>query len=192
VIFKGYGRYVRLGATRDDAAGEAFDKVANLLGLPFPGGPSIDKAARKGDPSAVKFPRAWMRGTYDFSFSGIKTSVANHLKVVGRRRVADIAASFQEAVVDVLVQKTLDAAQQHHLTSVVVGGGVAANSRLRQAFMKAARERHVRVYLPDLSFCTDNAAMIAAAGYYKLKHGLSKKDAELTANANREIENWKR
>jgi N6-L-threonylcarbamoyladenine synthase len=221
VIFQGYGRYEKLGATRDDAAGEAFDKVANLLGLPFPGGPSIDRMARKGNPAAVAFPRAWIPGTWDFSFSGIKTSVANYLKSTphpyplpsGRGEggltksprppqggegvrvrgasIVDIAASFQEAVVDVLVKKTLDAAESHGLSSIVVGGGVAANSRLRAAFQAAARMKKRRVYLPDLSFCTDNAAMIAAAGYYKWKHGLSKGDEELKVNANLEIENWK-
>src|SRR5205807_5660888 len=151
-----YGRYQKLGATRDDAAGEAFDKVANLLGLPFPGGPSIDKAARKGKPSAIAFPRAWIAGTNDFSFSGLKTSVANYLRAVPEQKrptLADIAASFQEAIVDVLVKKTLAAAEAHGLTSVVVGGGVAANSRLRQSFATAARDTKVRVYLPHLTFC---------------------------------------
>jgi len=193
VIFKGYGRYLKLGATRDDAAGEAFDKVANLLKLPFPGGPSIDKAARLGNASAVPFPRAWIPGTYDFSFSGLKTSVANYLKSTPARRrakVDDIAASFQEAVVDVLVHKTFDAAERHGLSSVVVGGGVAANSRLRAAFQNESKLRKIRVFLPDRSFCTDNAAMIAAAGYYKLKRALHRGE-KLAVNANLEIENWK-
>ncbi len=193
VIFKGYGRYEKLGATRDDAAGEAFDKVANLLGLPFPGGPSIDRSARKGNPSAIAFPRAWIPRTHDFSFSGIKTSVANYLHSTPKRSrpsISDIAASFQEAVVDVLVKKTLEAATIHGLRSVVVGGGVAANSRLRAAFKTAAESSKVRVYLPDVSFCTDNAAMIAAAGFYKLKHGLGLKE-KLDVNANLEIANWK-
>jgi len=202
VIFKGYGDYERLGATRDDAAGEAFDKVANLLGLPFPGGPAIDKAARRGNPSAIAFPRAWIPGTHDFSFSGIKTAVANYLHshpqslslrreraAKGWVRVSDIAASFQEAVVDVLVKKTIAAAKAHGLRSIVVGGGVAANSRLREAFHASASQNKVRVYLPDLSFCTDNAAMIAAAGYYKLKHGKSSKK-ELNVDANLQITNW--
>src|SRR5205807_2452868 len=110
VIFRGYGRYQRLGATRDDAAGEAFDKVANLLGLPFPGGPSIESAAQNGNPQAISFPRAWIPGTHDFSFSGIKTAVANYLRDARGKRhpVSDICASFQEAVVDVLVKKTLE------------------------------------------------------------------------------------
>jgi len=192
VIFKDYGRYQKLGSTRDDAAGEAFDKVANLLDLPFPGGPSVDKAAHTGNPAAVAFPRAWIPGTHDFSFSGLKTSVRNYLwdtPVRKRPAVADLAASFQEAVVDVLVEKTMRAAESHGFSSIVVGGGVAANSRLRAAFRQAARENKVHVYLPDLSFCTDNAAMIAAAGYFKLKRGLPR-NARLTVNANLEIANW--
>ncbi len=192
IIFKGYGQYETLGATRDDAAGEAFDKVANLLNLPFPGGPSIDREARKGNPTAVAFPRAWIHGTHDFSFSGLKTSVANYVKnTVPRQRatIQDIAASFQESVVDVLVKKTIAAAKTRHMTSIVVGGGVAANSRLRQAFLQAARKEHLRVYLPDLSFCTDNAAMIAAAGYYKLKQALGRKET-LQVNANLPVVSW--
>jgi N6-L-threonylcarbamoyladenine synthase len=192
VIFKGYGRYKKLGATRDDAAGEAFDKVANLLNLPFPGGPSIDKVARIGNRAAIAFPRAWIPGTHDFSFSGLKTSVSNYLKETPTRqrpKMADLAASFQEAVVDVLVEKTMTAAKMHGLSSIVVGGGVAANSRLRDAFAKAAKIKKIRVYLPDRSFCTDNAVMIAAAGYYKLQRGLHKLDA-LAVNANLEVANW--
>ncbi len=193
VIFKGYGRYEKLGATRDDAAGEAFDKVATLLDLPFPGGPSIDKAARRGNPSAVAFPRAWIPGTSDFSFSGLKTSVANYLHATPKRRrpkIADLAASFQEAVVDVLVKKTVKAAKAHKLKSIVVGGGVAANTRLRAVFEKTARAEGLRVYLPDLSFCTDNAAMIAAAGYYKMKQRIGLNEP-LNVQANLAIKNWK-
>jgi N6-L-threonylcarbamoyladenine synthase len=193
VIFRGYGRYERLGGTRDDAAGEAFDKVANMLGLPFPGGPSIDKRSRGGNSRAVAFPRAWIPGTHDFSFSGLKTSVANYLKSnAGRSRasIADLCASFQEAVVDVLVRKTLDAAREKGLRHVVVGGGVAANSRLREAFLSAGKEKGQTVFLPDLVFCTDNAAMIAAAGYYKLKHGWGKRE-RLAVDANLAIQDWK-
>ncbi|MFA5975678.1 MAG: tRNA (adenosine(37)-N6)-threonylcarbamoyltransferase complex transferase subunit TsaD [Elusimicrobiota bacterium] len=193
MIFKGYGRYERLGGTRDDAAGEAFDKVANLLSLPFPGGPSIDRLARKGSAKAVSFPRAWIPGTSDFSFSGLKTAVANYLRTTPPRQrppVPDICASFQEAVVEVLVKKTLEAAKIHSLRSVVVGGGVAANRRLREAFRRTAKAEKVSVYLPDLSFCTDNAAMIAAAGYYKQQHGLGQSTGSLTVDANLTLESW--
>jgi N6-L-threonylcarbamoyladenine synthase len=192
VIFKGYGQYKKLGATRDDAAGEAFDKVANLLNLPFPGGPSIDKAAKNGNPTAVAFPRAWITGTSDFSFSGLKTSVSNYLRETPKTKrptIADLAASFQEAVVDVLVKKTFEAAESHGLSSIVVGGGVAANSRLRAVFQMAAKSRKTKVYLPDRAFCTDNAVMIAAAGYYKFKRGLYGKRT-LQVHANLEVANW--
>ena len=189
VLFEGYGKYKTLGATRDDAAGEAFDKVANLLDLPFPGGPSIDKTARQGNPSAIAFPRAWIPGTWDFSFSGIKTSVANYVKGAKRFSVPDVCASFQESVADVLVKKTLDAARHHRLRSVVVGGGVAANSRLRARFLAEAAIRKIQVFLPDLAFCTDNAAMIAAAGYYKFKHGFKLKSLEVDANL--PIKSWR-
>jgi len=191
VIFYGYGRYRRLGATRDDAAGEAFDKVANLLGLPFPGGPAIDRTALRGRPDAVAFPRAWIPGTWDFSFSGIKTSVANYLKERRRKResTADLCASFQEAIVDVLVKKTMSAAAAYHLRSIVVGGGVAANSRLRARFLQAAHRENVNVYLPDLHFCTDNAAMIAAAGFYKFRHKVGLHNS-LSVDANLPIRSW--
>ena len=194
-LFKGYGRYETLGATRDDAAGEAFDKVANMLKLPFPGGPSIDKLAQKGNPNKIDFPRAWMRGTWDFSFSGLKTAVGNYLKAHSngsRPSTADLCASFQEAVVDVLVKKTVEAAKAYHLKSVVVGGGVAANRRLRAAFEAAAKEEHLDIFLPDRAFCTDNAAMIASGGYFKLKT-LGKKTGRagaLNVDANLSVTSW--
>jgi N6-L-threonylcarbamoyladenine synthase len=195
VVFESYGRYRVLGRTRDDAAGEAFDKVANLLGLPFPGGPSIDRLARGGDPQAVRFPRAWCTGTWDFSFSGLKTAVANYLRETPRRQrqaVQDLCASFQEAVVEVLVKKTVKAAQANRLRSIVIGGGVAANRRLRAAFQSAARSEGLQVYLPDRSFCTDNAAMIAAAGYYKLKHAprSNSNHDSLGVDANLMVRSW--
>ena len=158
--------YKRLGATLDDAAGEAFDKVARLLGLPYPGGPSIQKAAEQGDPSAFKFPRAWLGDTWNFSFSGIKTAV---LKVVKEMKddplpVAALAASFQAAVVDVLFQKTILAARGFGVKEIIVGGGVSANQPLREAFLA---QTEFPVKIPPLSLCTDNAAMVAAAGYYR-------------------------
>lgn len=162
--------YKRLGATLDDAAGEAFDKVARLLGLPYPGGPSVQKAAEEGDPTAFKFPRAWLEGTWNFSFSGLKTAVLKESKRLDGRPlpVADLAASFQAAVVDVLFNKTLNAAREFNVRQIVVGGGVSSNKPLRDAFLAQAE---FPVNIPRLSLCTDNAAMIAAAGSFRYALG---------------------
>jgi len=159
--------YKRLGATLDDAAGEAFDKVARLLGLPYPGGPSVQQAAEGGDPAAFKFPRARLDGTYNFSFSGLKTAVlreVRRLEAEGEALpVSDMAASFQAAVVEVLFEKTIQAAREYKVKQILVGGGVSANLPLRQAF---EAQRDFAVSIPHISLCTDNAAMIAAAGYF--------------------------
>ncbi len=159
--------YRRLGGTLDDAAGEAFDKVARLLGLSYPGGPSIQKAAVNGNAEAFNFPRARLEGTWNFSFSGLKTAVLRTVREFESRSrslpVADLAASFQAAVVDTLVQKTIHAARVYQAREILVAGGVSANQALRAAFEK---EREIRVHIPPLSYCTDNAAMIAAAGYF--------------------------
>ena len=164
--------YKRLGATLDDAAGEAFDKVARLLGLPYPGGPSVQKAAEEGDPTAFKFPRAWLEGTWNFSFSGLKTSVLREVKRLeseGRPiPVSDMAASFQAAVVDVLLNKTFMAAREYSAKEIIVGGGVSANKPLREAFLA---QTEFPVNIPRLSLCTDNAAMVAAAGYFRYALG---------------------
>jgi N6-L-threonylcarbamoyladenine synthase len=162
--------YKRLGATLDDAAGEAYDKVARLLGLPYPGGPSVEKAAEEGDPTAIKFPRAWLEGTWNFSFSGLKTAVLKESKRLDDRPlpVADLAASFQAAVVDVLFNKTLNAARKYKVKQIVVGGGVSANQPLRDAFLS---QTEFPVNIPRLSLCTDNAAMIAAVGYFRYALG---------------------
>ena len=162
--------YKRLGATLDDAAGEAFDKVARLLGLPYPGGPSIQKAAEGGDPTAFKFPRAWLEGSWNFSFSGLKTAVLKESKRLegSSLPVSDLAASFQAAVVDVLFNKTLNAARQYNVKEIVVGGGVSANKPLRDAFLA---QKEFPVNIPPLSLCTDNAAMVAAAGYFRCALG---------------------
>jgi len=169
-------KYTLLGTTLDDAAGEAFDKIAKFLGLDFPGGPVIDKLSKQGDRKAFNFPRPMLRSrTLDFSFSGLKTSVINKFKDrVARNEalpLADIAAGFQEAVVDVLVGKTLRAVEERGVTAVSVTGGVSANSRLRQVFQETCKKRGIDVYFPKLSLCTDNAAMIAAAGYARMKLG---------------------
>jgi N6-L-threonylcarbamoyladenine synthase len=180
VLMSGHLTYQRLGGTLDDAAGEAFDKVARLLGLAYPGGPAIQQAAENGDPEALKFPRAWLEGTWDFSFSGLKTAV---LREVRKRQpdieagveaprpglpIADLAASFQAAVVDVLVGKTLAAAEEFQAREILVAGGVSANRPLRQALQLSSK---LPVRVPPLNLCTDNAAMIAAVGHQRFLAG---------------------
>ncbi len=170
-----YHTYQLLGRTRDDAAGEAFDKVGKLLGLEYPGGPIISKIAESGNPGAVQFPRAWLEPeSLDFSFSGIKTAVANYIfeqQQLGHTLdIPDICASFQEAVVEVLVKKTVQAAQHCKVDTVVLAGGVGANQRLRQTLADEVANQGMKVYLPSPHFCTDNAAMVALAGYHLLKN----------------------
>lgn len=166
--------YTLLGRTRDDAAGEAYDKVAKLLGLGYPGGGVIDRLARDGNPAAVAFPRPMLAdGSYDFSFSGLKTAVVYYVKQKGgviadRQQLADIAASFQDAVVDILVQKTLRAAREHGARAIAVAGGVAANSRLRETMREQAAVHNLPVFFPSPILCTDNAAMIAKAAEYRI------------------------
>ncbi len=166
-----YAAYELLGRTKDDAAGEAFDKVAKLLGLPYPGGPAISELARQGNRQAIDFPRAWLDGdSHDFSFSGVKTAVANYVRLKRQQGdelpVADICASFQEAVVEVLAEKTIAAAHSAKIRDVALAGGVGANPRLREYLQELGASRGIRVYLPSPAYCTDNAAMIALAGYH--------------------------
>jgi N6-L-threonylcarbamoyladenine synthase len=176
--------YARIGQTRDDAAGEAFDKVAKLLGLGYPGGPVIERVARTGDPAAIRFPTAQMSdGAPDFSFSGIKTAVSLHVKRAGtlsEGQTADVAASFQATVVKMLVRKTVRAALRLGVPRVVLTGGVAANTALRAALQAECGERGREVFIPPHALCTDNAAMIAAAGHDRLLAG---ERAPLTLNA---------
>ena len=168
----GHGSYELLGQTLDDAAGEAYDKVARLLGLGYPGGPAIDRLAAEGDPQAIRFPRPMLADGLDFSFSGLKTAVAVHLRrhpVAEAAGQADVAASFQRAVTDVLEVKTLRAAEARGITSLCLAGGVAANSELRARF-EALGSQGMEVFIPTRAMCTDNAAMVAAAGWHQLQH----------------------
>ena len=217
VLMRGHGDYVLLGKTQDDAAGEAYDKVARIMGLSYPGGPSIQKAAETGNPHAYQMPRAWLKGTYDFSFSGLKTAALREVEGYGyvaprpapftgsnepvfqqgRRQtpatrspavqrdkplpVADIAASFQLAVNDVLVTKTLQAADEYGAQAILLAGGVAANKQLRQMLTERAR---VPVSFPPTLYCTDNAAMIAAAAYYRIVGGLSAPSLDIDIRPN--------
>ncbi|HLU42687.1 MAG TPA: tRNA (adenosine(37)-N6)-threonylcarbamoyltransferase complex transferase subunit TsaD [Microthrixaceae bacterium] len=169
VSMEDHGRYRLLGQTLDDAAGEAFDKVARFLGLGYPGGPAIDRVAMEGDPEAIDFPRSMIDDGLDFSFSGLKTAVVNHVRKHPEVSTADVAASFQAAVVDVLVEKSRRAAREAGATALALGGGVAANSLLREQFLGACAEDGIQGFLPSRAMCTDNAAMVAAAGWYRLR-----------------------
>ena len=176
VVVKDYGEFEILGRTRDDAAGEAFDKVARAVGLGYPGGPKVDKTAREGNPEAIRFPRAKVEGApYDFSFSGLKSAVLNymnHAKMTGEEIcVPDLAASFQAAVVDVLVSHTVDAAKKLGYRKVAMAGGVASNSALRAGMRRACKRAGIELYYPSPVLCTDNGAMIGAAGYYEYMKG---------------------
>jgi N6-L-threonylcarbamoyladenine synthase len=171
-----------IGKTRDDAAGEAFDKVAKMLNLEYPGGPIISKLAEKGDPGFVSYPRARLSDTpFDFSFSGLKTSVFSSLRgkdLDDKKIVSDICASFQEAVTEVLVEKTVNAAKFYNISDIVVCGGVASNKRLRSLMYRRCKKENIRSFFPELSFCTDNASMVAFAGYYKLCAQMEIKDGD--------------
>ena len=176
VIVKDYGEFEILGRTRDDAAGEAFDKVARAIGLGYPGGPKIDKLSKEGNPHAIVFPKAKIDGApYDFSFSGVKSAVLNFInqnKMQGKEiHAADLAASFQQSVVDVLVEHTMLAAKDYQMDKVAIAGGVASNGTLRQAMKEACEKNGLKFYHPSPIFCTDNAAMIGVAAYYEYKKG---------------------
>jgi N6-L-threonylcarbamoyladenine synthase len=172
VQVKGYNHFVLMGQTRDDAAGEAFDKVARVMGLPYPGGPQIDRLAKDGNPAAIDFPKALQdKGNYEFSFSGLKSAVLNYLNSMKLKQQpvnkADVAASFQRAVIEVLVAKALEAMHATGMRTLVLAGGVAANSALEGRLREAAQAQGIRFYYPSTVLCTDNAAMIACRGYYQ-------------------------
>lgn len=177
VIVKDYGEYEIVGRTRDDAAGEAFDKVARAIGLGYPGGPKIDKLSKEGNPDAISFPRAKVENAeYDFSFSGLKSAVLNYLNSCEMKgeevNRADVAASFQKAVIDVLAEHALHAVKEYGFTKLAIAGGVASNSSLRERFQKECARRKIEFYYPSPVLCTDNAAMIGAAAYYEYKKGV--------------------
>lgn len=176
VVVKDYGIYEIIGKTRDDAAGEAFDKVARAIGLGYPGGPKIDKLSKEGNASAIRFPKAYVADApYDFSFSGLKSAVLNYLNGCKMRQEpvieADVAASFQKAVIDVLVEHAMKAVKEYGFDKLAIAGGVASNSSLRNAMQEACVRNKVKFYHPSPIFCTDNAAMIGVAGYYEYVAG---------------------
>ncbi|MBD5463817.1 MAG: tRNA (adenosine(37)-N6)-threonylcarbamoyltransferase complex transferase subunit TsaD [Lachnospiraceae bacterium] len=177
VVVKDYGEYEIIGRTRDDAAGEAFDKVARAIGLGYPGGPKIDKVSKEGDPEAICFPRAKVgNAEYDFSFSGLKSAVLNYLNSCQMKgeeiNVADVAASFQKAVIDVLVEHSMEAVRKYGYKKFAIAGGVASNSGLRKAFEEACQKDGIEFYHPSPVYCTDNAAMIGTAAYYEFQKGV--------------------
>jgi N6-L-threonylcarbamoyladenine synthase len=186
VHMKDYGEYEVMGETRDDAAGEAFDKVARTIGLGYPGGPKIDKLSKEGNPEAITFPRATFheKDCLDFSFSGIKSAVLNYINKMNMKseeiNKADVAASFQKAVIDVLVQNAMKACKIKKADKIAIAGGVASNSSLREAMIKVGKENNIQVLFPEPKLCTDNAAMIGSAAYYEFKKG---KIAGLELNA---------
>lgn len=188
-----YGKYEVIGRTRDDAAGESFDKVARRLDLGYPGGPIIDKIAKDGDSSKIDFPKSKM-DNYDFSFSGLKTSVLNYLNMKKQKNEkinkANVAASFQKAVVDVLVETSLEVCNEFSFDKLVLAGGVAANSELRQRLLDMGKENNIEVFIPSLKLCTDNAAMIGCAGAYRFENGILGSE-ETIAIPNLEIESFK-
>lgn len=176
VVVNDYGDYEVIGRTRDDAAGEAFDKVARAIDLGYPGGPKVDKLAKEGNPDAIKFPRANVEGApFDFSFSGLKSAVLNHINMCQMKNIeinrADIAASFQKSVVDALLSRALLACEEYGMKKLAIAGGVASNSAIRGAFKEACEKKKIEFYHPSPVYCTDNAAMIGVAAYYEYLNG---------------------
>ncbi len=194
VIVKDYGKYQFLGGTRDDACGEAFDKAAKILGLSYPGGPIIDKLANLGNSNAVNFTRPLLKGSWDFSFSGIKTAVLNYSKKVdvkNKNIVNDICAGFRMAIAETLIYKTFEAAKKYSLNSIVLGGGVSCNSLIRNMFKKEGKKNKIKIFIPSPIYCTDNATMIAKVAYYKvLKKKLNSVNKNISIKPSLELTNW--
>ncbi|MDR2811759.1 MAG: tRNA (adenosine(37)-N6)-threonylcarbamoyltransferase complex transferase subunit TsaD [Endomicrobium sp.] len=194
IIIEDFGRYKILGGTRDDAAGEAFDKAAKMLGLEYPGGPAIDKRAEKGNPTAVNFTRPYLKGSWDFSFSGIKTALLNYLKanpVKTEQNLNNICASFRQAIAETLCFKAFQGAKKFDLKQIALGGGVSANSLIRSMFTQEAEKNKIKIFIPSLIYCTDNAAMIGCAAYLKQrKCGLNYNNLQLKPNPSLPLENW--
>ncbi|MDR0956280.1 MAG: tRNA (adenosine(37)-N6)-threonylcarbamoyltransferase complex transferase subunit TsaD [Endomicrobium sp.] len=194
VIVKDFGRYRILGGTRDDAAGEAFDKVAKMLGLSYPGGPIIDERAEKGNPQAVLFTRPYMKGSWDFSFSGIKTAFLNYLKanhINNENQLNDLCSSFRQAIAETIVFKAFEAVRKFNLKQIALGGGVSANSLIRRMFKENGKKNKIKIFIPSPIYCTDNAAMIGCAAYLKQKKcGLDYSTEQLKSNPSLTLSNW--
>ncbi|MDD5021197.1 MAG: tRNA (adenosine(37)-N6)-threonylcarbamoyltransferase complex transferase subunit TsaD [Endomicrobiaceae bacterium] len=194
VIVKDYGKYVFLGGTRDDAIGEAFDKVAKILGLSYPGGPVIDKLAELGDAKKIHFTRPLLKGSWDFSFSGIKTAVLNYSKkvdITDKNVINDICAGFRQAVAETIIYKSFEAAEKYNLKTIALGGGVASNSLIRKMFKVTAKNKKVKVFIPSPVYCTDNASMIGLVAYYKYKKSGFKKNIDsLNPKPSLDLQNW--
>ncbi|AKL97515.1 tRNA (adenosine(37)-N6)-threonylcarbamoyltransferase complex transferase subunit TsaD [Endomicrobium proavitum] len=195
IVVQDFGKYKILGATRDDAAGEAFDKAAKMLGLSYPGGPVIDKRAADGNPEAVHFTRPYLKGSWDFSFSGIKTALLNYLKqnpVKNERYINDICASFRAAIAETLCFKSFEAAKTFGLKRIALGGGVSSNALIRKLFLDVGKKNKIEVFIPSSLYCTDNAAMIGCAAYFKQRVlGFKYNAQQLKSSSSLQLTNWK-
>lgn len=193
IIVKDYGKYTFLGGTRDDAIGEAFDKTAKILGLAYPGGPVIDKLAEFGDSKKINFTRPLLKGSWDFSFSGIKTAVLNYSKkvdITNKNTVNDICASFRQAVSETIIYKAFEAVEKYNLKTIALGGGVASNSLIRKMFKVTGKNKKIKVFMPSPVYCTDNASMIGLVAYYKYKKTGFKNHRSVKLVPSLTLENW--
>ncbi|MDR1417742.1 MAG: tRNA (adenosine(37)-N6)-threonylcarbamoyltransferase complex transferase subunit TsaD [Endomicrobium sp.] len=194
IVVEDFGKYKILGGTRDDAVGEAFDKAAKMLGLSYPGGPIIDKRAEQGNPFAIKFTRPYLKGSWDFSFSGIKTSLLNYLKanpIKSQQHLNDICASFRMAIAETLNFKAFEAVKKFNLDKIVLGGGVSSNFLVRRMFLESGKNNKIKIFLPSPIYCTDNAAMIGCVAYLKQKKcGLNYNSLQLKPTPSLVLSNW--